>query len=130
MRHLWGLLDINCTRRAGSSRTLRVVDSSAPPREIRTADLAYDFLEGTLRGEVRPQMNLLIESNPAIMMGKPVVRGTRITVEHILERLAAAETMEQLLEAHPRLTREAILAAIEFGAQALRADVIYPLPAA
>ena len=75
-------------------------------------------------------MNPMIESNPAIMMGKPVVRGTRITVEHILERLAAAETMEQLLEAHPRLTREAILAAIEFGAQALRADVIYPLPAA
>ena len=70
-------------------------------------------------------MNPMIESNPAIMMGKPVVRGTRITVEHILERLAAAETME-----HPRLTREAILAAIEFGAQALRADVIYPLPAA
>ncbi len=75
-------------------------------------------------------MNPLIESNPAVMMGKPVVRGTRITVQHILERLAAGETIEQLLEAHPRLTRKAVLAAIEFGAQALKADVIYPLPAA
>lgn len=47
------------------------------------------------------------------MMGKPVVAGTRISVELILEKLAAGETVEQLLEAHPRLTREAIQAAIE-----------------
>lgn len=72
----------------------------------------------------------LIESNPAVMMGKPVVRGTRITVELVLEKLAAGETIEQLLSEHPRLTREAILAAIEFGARALRADVVYPLSAA
>lgn len=75
-------------------------------------------------------MNSLIECNPNVMMGKPVIRGTRLTVEHILEKLAAGETIEQLLEAHPRLTREAIFAAIEFGAQALRADVVYPLTAA
>ncbi len=61
------------------------------------------------------------------MMGQPVVAGTRITVELILEKLAAGETIEQILEAHPRLTRSAILAAIEFAAQALRADVVYPL---
>ncbi len=61
-------------------------------------------------------MNPLFESNLGVMMGKPVIRGTRITVEHILERLAAGETVEQLLQAHPRLTRQAVLAAIEFGA--------------
>lgn len=60
------------------------------------------------------------------MMGKPVIRGTRITVEMILEKLAAGETVEQLLEAHPRLTKEAIQAALAFAAQALKADVIYP----
>ena len=59
----------------------------------------------------------LIESNPNIMMGKPVVAGTRITVELILEKLAAGETIDQLLEAHPRLTKAAIQAAIEFAAQ-------------
>ncbi|HZB94367.1 MAG TPA: DUF433 domain-containing protein [Herpetosiphonaceae bacterium] len=67
----------------------------------------------------------LIESNPSIMMGKPVVAGTRITVELILEKLAAGESPEQLIEAHPRLTRQMLSAALEFAAQALRADVVY-----
>ena len=62
------------------------------------------------------------------MMGKPVIVGTRITVELIVEKLAAGETVEQILEAHPRLTQEAIQAALAFAAEALRADVIYPLP--
>ncbi len=70
----------------------------------------------------------LIVSDPKVMMGKPVVAGTRITVELILEKLASGETIEQILDAHPRLTREAVLAAIAFAKEALRADVIYPLP--
>ncbi len=69
----------------------------------------------------------LIVSDPAVMMGKPVVAGTRITVELILEKLSAGETREQLLEAHPRLTEEAIRAALAFAAKALRADVLYPI---
>ena len=68
----------------------------------------------------------LIQSDPAVMMGKPVVAGTRITVELILEKLSAGETVDQVLEAHPRLTRESILAALNFAARALRADVVYP----
>ncbi|HVF58140.1 MAG TPA: DUF433 domain-containing protein [Pyrinomonadaceae bacterium] len=62
----------------------------------------------------------LIQSDPAVMMGKPVVAGTRITVEFILEKLAAGETVEQILEAHPRLTRESISAALAYAAQAVR----------
>ena len=69
----------------------------------------------------------LVVSDPNVMMGKPVIVGTRITVELILEKLAAGETVEQLLEAHPRLTKAAVLAALDFAAQALRADVVYPL---
>ena len=69
----------------------------------------------------------LIVSNPSIMMGKPVIAGTRISVELILEKIAAGETIEQLLEAHPRLTEEGIRAALLFAAQVLRADVIYPI---
>lgn len=69
----------------------------------------------------------LIQCDPSIMMGKPVIAGTRITVELILEKLAAGETMEQLLEAHPRLTKRAILAALDFAARVLRADVVYPV---
>jgi uncharacterized protein (DUF433 family) len=69
----------------------------------------------------------LIQSEPSIMMGKPVIAGTRITVELILEKLVAGETIEQLLEAHPRLTREAMQAALAFAASALRADIVYPI---
>ena len=61
----------------------------------------------------------LIQSDPSVMMGKPVVAGTRITVELILEKLAAGETIEHILEAHPRLTREGILAALAYAARAI-----------
>ncbi len=70
----------------------------------------------------------LIVSDPRVMMGKPVVAGTRLTVELLLEKLAAGETAEQLIQAHPRLTLEGIRAALAFAAAALRADVIYPTP--
>ena len=71
----------------------------------------------------------LIVSDPNVMMGKPVVAGTRITVELILEKLSAGETVDQLLAAHPRLTKESVLAALGFAAEALRADVVYPVDA-
>lgn len=69
----------------------------------------------------------LIQSDPAIMMGKPVIVGTRITVELILEKLAAGESIEQIIEEHPRLTEENIRAALSFASNALRADVVYPI---
>ena len=72
-------------------------------------------------------MQQQIISDPAVMMGKPVIAGTRITVELILEKLAAGETTEEILSAHPRLDREAIQAALMFAALALRADVVYPI---
>jgi uncharacterized protein (DUF433 family) len=71
-------------------------------------------------------MDRLISSNPKVMMGKPVITGTRITVESILERLGAGESSDVLLEAHPELSPEAIQAALAFAAEALRADVVYP----
>jgi uncharacterized protein (DUF433 family) len=74
--------------------------------------------------------NPMIESNPQIMMGKPVVKGTRVTVELILEKLGAGEAIEDILAAHPRLTREGILAAIRYGVEVLRTDDVYPLPKA
>jgi len=70
--------------------------------------------------------NDLIRSDPAVMMGKPVIAGTRITVELILEKLSAGESVEQLLSAYPRLTERAIRQALAFAAEALRADVVYP----
>ena len=65
------------------------------------------------RGHMRRN---LVASDPAIMMGKPVIAGTRITVELILEKLTAGETVEQILDAHPRLTAAAIKAALAVAA--------------
>ncbi len=69
----------------------------------------------------------LIESNPDIMMGKPVIKGTRITVEIILEKMSDGETIEQLIESYPQLKRESIHAALAFAARALKADIVYPV---
>jgi len=55
-----------------------------------------------------------IEINPEVMMGKPVVQGTRITVELLLRKLAEGATEAELLDAYPKLTIEGIRAAIAF----------------
>jgi len=60
-----------------------------------------------------------IEINPKVMMGKPVIRGTRLTVELILRKLSEGASEKQLLEAYPKLSREDIQAAIRFAADTL-----------
>ncbi len=72
-------------------------------------------------------MSTLIESNPKIMFGKPVIKGTRITVELILEKFAAGESVESILASYTHLNREQVSAALSFAAQALKADVVYPI---
>lgn len=60
-----------------------------------------------------------IETNPKVMMGKPVVRGTRITVELILRKISEGASEEELLNAYPRLTVKDIKAAIRYAADTL-----------
>ncbi|HEV3440889.1 MAG TPA: DUF433 domain-containing protein [Gemmata sp.] len=67
-----------------------------------------------------------IVSDPKILFGKPVIAGTRISVELILEGLGSGMSVDDLLQDYPHLTKDQILAAIRFAAQALRCDVIYP----
>jgi uncharacterized protein (DUF433 family) len=59
-------------------------------------------------------MENLIESNPKIMFGKPVIKGTRITVELILGKIADGETIDAILLSYPHLKREQILACVKF----------------
>ena len=68
-----------------------------------------------------------IEVNPKIMMGKPVIKGSRITVELILEKLSAGETIDNLILAHPHISIEQIHAALAFAAQSLKGENIYPI---
>jgi uncharacterized protein (DUF433 family) len=67
-----------------------------------------------------------IVSDRAILNGKPVIAGTRISVELILEKLGAGESVDDILADYPHLTREAVLAAIRFAGKAVRSDVVYP----
>ena len=60
-----------------------------------------------------------IEVNPKVMMGKPVIRGTRITVELLLRKLGEGATESDLLEAYPRLRRKDIQAALRYAADTL-----------
>lgn len=69
-----------------------------------------------------------IHSDPKILMGKPVFVGTRIPVDLIFEKIGAGETLEQILEAHPRLTRPALLAAFAFASDWLKAEITYSTP--
>lgn len=70
--------------------------------------------------------NLLdrIVVDPDVMLGKPVIRGTRITVELILERLAGGVSFDELLDAYPHLKREDIFSALSFASHALSTDEI------
>jgi len=60
-----------------------------------------------------------IASDPDIMLGKPVIRGTRITVELILRKLSEGMAKEELLEAYPHLTKEDIFAALSYSADVI-----------
>ncbi|MDQ3583818.1 MAG: DUF433 domain-containing protein [Pseudomonadota bacterium] len=61
-----------------------------------------------------------IHRDPSIMMGKPVIAHTRITVELILEKLGSGKTADQMLAAHPRLKIAAVAAALAFAAGQFR----------
>jgi uncharacterized protein (DUF433 family) len=65
-----------------------------------------------------------IEINPDVMLGKPVIRGTRIPVELILRKLSEGATEADLLDAYPRLTKEDIQAALAYAASTLAHETI------
>ena len=70
-----------------------------------------------------------IEVNPAVMLGKPVIRGTRIPVELILRKLGEGATEADLLDAYPRLTPEDIKAVLAYAADSLAHETILLQPA-
>ena len=71
-----------------------------------------------------PNLADRIEVNPAVMLGKPVIRGTRIPVELILRKLGEGATETDLLDAYPRLTPEDIKAALAYAADSLAHETI------
>ena len=70
-------------------------------------------------------IDTFIQSDPDIMMGKPVIRGTRITVELILEKVAAGESIEQIQQEHPHISAEQIRAALKYATLVFKSDVVH-----
>lgn len=68
-----------------------------------------------------------IECRPGVLGGKACIRGTRISVEHVLELLASGATPESLIEAHPQVSREALHAALAYAASSLRNESVWLL---
>ncbi len=71
-------------------------------------------------------MGNLIESNQKIMFGKPVIKGTRITVELILEKIGNGASIEEILSSYPHLSREQVLACVKFAGKSLSLETVYP----
>jgi uncharacterized protein (DUF433 family) len=72
-------------------------------------------------------MSEWIVSSPGVLGGKPCVRGTRISVGHILELLASGATREDILLAHPQVTPDGLLAALQYAARSLKNEVVWDL---
>lgn len=70
-----------------------------------------------------------IHSDPNILLGKPVVKGTRLAVDFLLRLLAAGWTEQQLLESYPTLTSEALRAVFAFAAECMSEEALYTNPA-
>lgn len=68
-----------------------------------------------------------IVSDPTVMLGKPVIDGTRITVEFVLEELAGGQTVEALTESHPTITMDGVRAALDYAAKVLKSEIVYTL---
>lgn len=68
---------------------------------------------------------LYIVSNPETLFGKPVIVNTRIPVDLILEKLAAGDTIEDLLEAYPKITKDGIAACLLFAADSIKHETIF-----
>lgn len=67
-----------------------------------------------------------IEFNPGIQTGKPVISGTRITVELIIEKLSEGESIDQILESHPHLQKDSIYACLSYAADSLKDEIRFP----
>ena len=74
------------------------------------------------------RMNDRITINPQVLGGKPIIRGTRISVEFVVGLLAADWTIEDVLDEYDHLTREDIAACLAYAHQLLMDEKLYPVP--
>lgn len=68
-----------------------------------------------------------IISTPTILRGKPIIKGTRISVELILEKLSEGESIDQILTSHPHISKDDVMACLSYAKDSLNNEVIYQL---
>ena len=68
-----------------------------------------------------------IEISQKIAVGKPIIKGTRLSVDFIIELLAQGWTIEQILKNYPQLKKEDVFAALEYSAHSLKLETLYKL---
>lgn len=66
--------------------------------------------------------------DPKVLVGKPVIKGTRLSVEFILDLLANDWTIERILSEYPQLEREDVMAVLKYAAEMVKEELVYPLP--
>jgi uncharacterized protein (DUF433 family) len=76
------------------------------------------------------ELLLRIVTNPAVLVGKPVIRGLRISVDHILRALAAGIPEAELLKEHPELEIQDIRACLLYAARIVEDERVFPIPTA
>jgi uncharacterized protein (DUF433 family) len=72
------------------------------------------------------QERIVVDSK--VLVGKPVIKGTRLSVEFILDLLANDWTIEQILSEYPQLKREDVMAVLKYAAEMVKEEKVYPLP--
>lgn len=70
-------------------------------------------------------MNEWIVTKPGVLGGKPCIKGTRISVEFILELLASGATREEVLAAYPQITAEGLTAALQYVARSMKNEIVW-----
>lgn len=71
--------------------------------------------------------NKYIERNPNVMLGKPIIKGTRITVELIMRKLAGGYTLDQLIANYPHINKDQIFAAFEYAADLIANEEVFEM---
>lgn len=69
-----------------------------------------------------------IDIDPAVLVGKPIIKGTRISVEFVIDLLARGWTIEQILHEYEHLSAEDIQACLAYASDSLKSERVYPIP--
>ncbi len=115
-----------CTHRRSSA--VSVIRASVYREELDQTTVAHHRMAWR-DAQMSEELNRHIVADPSVMGGKPVIRGTRISVETILEKVAAGESVDQIVSEHPYITAEHVRAALEYAASVFKNDVVYEVGA-